>query len=308
MSGETGAVETERRAVAVTDHPLRVIDLIDGAFAALRYRPRVMFLSLLWIVIPMSLLEGWNARGVLGGGGLLGALNDPDLFEETANQGTSFTTTFFTYMIDWLRISLIGVSVAYLVNSWADGRDPNVAEVIRFTVRIVPVWVLTFIMAKVAVGIGLLLIIPGVALALAFTMVSPIIAIEQTGPLTTLKRAWSMMRRRTAPLLGLYVACAIVGGFVSSALTTIPSGVALFVGTDVAWPLITVGSIVSTSLLAPFNGAAMTLMYHDIRFRTEGLDLKRTAHIVFPSEDATFSGPLSTVTSDPISSGGAGDG
>jgi hypothetical protein len=291
-------VETERRAVAVTDQPLRVIDLVDGAFAALRYRPRVIFLSILWIVIPMSLLEGWNARGVLGGGGLLGALNDPDLFQEAANQGTSVATTFFTYMIDWLRISLIGVSVAYLVNSWADGRDPTVAEVVRFTVRLLPVWALTFIIAKVAVGFGLLLIIPGVALALAFTMVSPIIAVEQTGPITTLKRAWRLMRRRTAPLLGLYVACAIVGGFVSSALTTIPSGVALIVGTEIAWPLITVGSIVSTSLLAPFNGAAMTLMYHDIRFRTEGLDLTRTAQIVFPSQTgATLGTPLADASS-----------
>ncbi len=272
--------------MAVTDRPLRVIDLIDGAFAALRYRPRVIFISLLWIVIPMSILEGWNARGVLGGGGLLGALNDPDLFQEAANQGTSFTTTFFTYMVDWLRISLIGVSVAFLVNSWADGRDPTISEVMRFTVRALPVWVVTFVLAKLAIGFGLLLVVPGVALALAFTMVSPIIAIEQTGPITTLKRAWSLMRKRTAPLLGLYVACAVVGGVVSSALTSIPSGIALLVGTDVAWPLISVASIVSTSLLAPFNGAAMTLMYHDIRFRTEGLDLNRAAETVFPASSS----------------------
>ncbi len=275
-------MEAERQAVAVTDRPLRVIDLIDGAFAALRYRPRVVFISLLWIVVPMSLFEGWLSRGVLGGGGLLGALNDPDLFEEAANQGTSFTTTFFTYMVDWLRISLIGVSVAYLVNSWADGRDPTISEVMRFTARHLGVWAVTFVLAKLAIGLGMLLVVPGVALALAFTMVSPIIAIEQTGPLTTLKRAWHLMRRRTAPLLGLYVACAIVGGFVSNALTSIPSLVALLVGTDVAWPLISVASIVSTSLLAPFNGAAMALMYHDIRFRTEGLDLKRAADTVFP--------------------------
>lgn len=267
-----------------------------------------MFLSLLWIVIPMSLLEGWNSRGVLGGGGLLGALNDPDLFQETANQGTSFTTTFFTYMIDWFRISLIGVSVAHLVNSWAEGRDPTVTEVMRFTIRRLPVWALTFVIAKLAIGFGLLLIVPGVALALAFTMISPILAIEQTGPLTTMKRAWSLMRRRTAPLLGLYVACAIVGGFVASALTTIPSGVALFVGTDVAWPLITVGSIVSTSLLAPFNGAAMTLMYHDIRFRTEGLDLKRSAQRVFPGGDATLIQPVAVAATRIPSSGGIGNG
>ncbi|MFW2384081.1 MAG: hypothetical protein ACN4GZ_20175, partial [Acidimicrobiales bacterium] len=247
-------------------------------------------LSLLWIVIPLSLLEGWNARGVLGGGGLLGALNDPDLFEEATSQGTSFTTSFFTYLIDWLRISLIGVSVAFLVNSWAEGRDPTITEVMRFTVRRIPIWALTFVLAKLAIGIGLLLIVPGIALALAFTMASPIIAIEGTGPVATLKRAWKLMRQRAAPLLGLYVACAIVGGFVANALTAIPSAFALFVGTDVAWPLISVGSIVATSLVAPFNAAAMTLMYHDIRFRTEGLDLKRAANNVFPA-DAGSQGP-----------------
>ncbi|NNE95022.1 MAG: hypothetical protein HKN24_03250 [Acidimicrobiales bacterium] len=282
-------METERQAVAVTDRPLRVIDLVDGAFAALRYRPRVLFFSMLWIVIPMSLLEGWNSRGVLGGGGLLGALNDPDLFEETAAQGTSFTTTFFTYLIDWLRISLIGVSVAFLVNGWAEGRDPSVSEVMRFTAKKMRVWLPTFVLAKLSIGLGLLLIIPGVALALAFTLVSPVIAVEELGPFATLRRAWWLMRRRAAPLLGLYVACAVVGGFVSSALTAIPSGIALAIGTGVAWPLITVASIISTSLLAPFNGAAMTLMYHDIRFRAEGLDLLRRADNVFPAAEVPLS-------------------
>ena len=272
---------TQRATAAVTDRPLRVIDLLDGAFVALRYRPRVVFFSILWIVIPLSLAEGWLSRGVFGGGSLIGALNDPTLLEE-ANQSTSGSTTALTYLLDWSRVSLIGVSMAHLVHSWAQGVDPSVGDVMRFTMRRLPLWAITFVVAKLAVGIGLIaLVVPGLALGLAFTLVSPILAIEQTGPLATLPRAFALMRVRTAQMLGLYAACAVVGGFVANALTTLPAFVALYFGTDVAWPLISVGSIVSSSLLAPFNGAAATLMYHDIRFRREGLDLLLRADQVF---------------------------
>ena len=289
-------MRTERAATAVTDRPLRVIDLVDGAFAALRYRPRVVFLSVLWIVVPFAILEGWNSQGLLGGGGLIGALNDPTVFAE-ANQGTSFTTTSATYLIDWARISLVGISIAYLIDSWADGRDPSVTEVMKFTARRLPVWVLTFIAAKLAIGIGLILIIPGVAFALAFALASPLLAIERRGPIATLRRAFALMRRRTGQVMGIYVACAVISGFLSTALAAVPQGIALAVGTDVAWPLITVGSIVATALGAPFNGAAMTLMYHDIRFRTEGLDLRRRADVVFPDASG-FSNGHGSVMSD----------
>lgn len=282
FTDETTEVPTTG-AVPLTDRPLRVIDLVDGAFAALRYRPRVIILSILWIVLPFALLEGWASRGVLGGGSLVSVLNDPTLAQE-ASEATSPTTTFATYLIDWSRISLIGVATAYLVNSWADGRDPGPREVIGFTVRRLRLWLATFALAKLAILVGLAaVVVPGVALALAFTLVSPILAVEGTGPVATLRRAWTMMRQRTLQVLGLYVACAVVGGFVSNALTTIPSIAALVIGTDVAWPLVSVASIISASLLAPFNGAAMTLMYHDIRFRSEGLDLIRRADRVFPA-------------------------
>jgi hypothetical protein len=222
------------------------------------------------------------SRGVFGGGSLIGALNDPTLLEE-ANQSTNGSTTALTYLLDWGRVSLIGVSMGFLINSWAQGIDPSVGQVIGFTIRRLPLWAVTFVVAKLAVGFGLVaFVIPGLALGLSFTLVSPILAIEKTGPFTTLSRAFALMRVRPTQMLGLYAACAVVGGFVASALTAIPAFVALYFGTDVAWPLISMGSIVSSSLLAPFNGAAATLMYHDIRFRHEGLDLVRRADRVFP--------------------------
>ncbi len=275
----------ERQAVAITDRPLNVIDLLDGAFAALRYRPKVIFFGMLWIVIPAALLEGWNSRGVLGGGGLLGVLNDPTLLEE-ANQSTGYATSVLAYAVDWVRVSFIGVSMAFLIDRWARGEDPSITDVMRFTFRRSPVWFAALLLGKLVTGLTGWLVVPLIMFALGFALLSPVIAIEGKGPVASLKRSFQLMRLRTSQVMGLYLACALVAFCVSSALTAIPSTVALVIGTDRAWPLVTIGSIVSTSLLAPFNGAAMALMYHDIRFRSEGLDLKHRG-------DRAFSGPSS---------------
>ena len=280
MSGETRGVTPERQAVAITDRPLNVIDLLDGAFAALRYRPRVVFFSMLWIVIPAALIEGWNSRGVLGGGGLLGVINDPTLLQE-ASDSSGYATSVFAYGVDWLRVSFIGVSMAFMVDRWAHGEDPSVKDVMWFTVRRAPVWLAAFLLGKLIIGVTGWLVVPWVMFALGFALLSPVLAIEGLGPIKSLKRSFKLMRLRTSQILGLYLACALVGFCVSGALTAIPSTVALVIGTDRAWPLVTIGSIISTSLLAPFNGAAMALMYHDVRFRSEGLDLKHRADHVF---------------------------
>jgi hypothetical protein len=50
--------------------------------------------------------------------------------------------------------------------------------------------------------------------------------------------------------------------------------VAALIGFDAAWPLVALGGIVGQLVSAPFVAAATTLLYFDLRVRTEGLDIE----------------------------------
>ncbi len=77
--------------------------------------------------------------------------------------------------------------------------------------------------------------------------------------------------------MGLAVLMGIVSTLLGNALSALPQALALWVGYDVGWPLLALGSIVSQVVVLPFVAAATVLLYFDLRVRNEGLDLEMTA-------------------------------
>lgn len=269
-----GGVDVGNPVTPISEGPLPTIDLIDGAFAAIRHRPRTLLSIVAVVVLPFAMLEGYLSRGVLGGAGLGDVLDDPTLLQTAGSQGQA--GSLLVYLLDWAQLAIVGVPVSRVIGGWLEGKETGVREALWFLVRRGWVVVVAFVLNHVAQAIGfVLLFFPSLAVMLLFSLTSPVIALEpHLGPVEALGRSWNLVRRRFGSVIGVVALTGVVGYGVSNAVELLPSVISLIIGTDRAWPLISVAAMLSSLVLVPFTSGAMTLLYLDIRFRTEGLDIE----------------------------------
>lgn len=259
----------------MTTQPLGVIDLLDGSFAALRQRARVIVASVAGLVIPVNLLQAWLARNYLGGAGLSQILSDPTVAQAGAEADSPFGWAWLaTQVLRLLMLAVGGVSVSRIIGSWIDGTDSTAGAALRHTARRLPAVLVAFVLIHLLQMVGFLLVLPGLFAIVAFSLTSPVLALEPLGPIASMRRSARLVRRRPGPVLGVIALLGLVSYGVSQAVGTLPSLAALAIGTGRAWPLQAAAGAATSLILVPVTAAAMCLTYLDIRFRTEGLDLR----------------------------------
>jgi hypothetical protein len=254
---------------------MSVIDLLDGSFTALRQRPGTLLAVVAVVVLPFSFLEGYLSRGILGGVGLNELMEDPTLLGTGAPDAVLGVSPL-VYLLDWIQLAVAGVPVALVVGGWLHGEDTGTVQALTFTVRRSWAIATAFVLIHVAELAGLaLLVLPGLFAVLVFSLTSPVLALEpHLGPVAAMARSARLARRRLGSVIAVVVLTALVGYGVSNAVELLPGLVSVFIGTERAWPLVAVSAMLSSLLVVPFTAGVMCLLYLDIRFRTEGLDLE----------------------------------
>ena len=133
------------------------------------------------------------------------------------------------------------------------------------------------------VGFGLLLfVIPGILLALAWSLLVPIAVIEDTGfgDAATRSRFLTRGYRRWIFVTGVlyFVLTMVVAGIwqVPIVMASVASMRAGTPGEMPAWTLVLapIGTFVTTCLTGPLITIALSLIYYDMRVRKEGFDLE----------------------------------
>ncbi len=264
------------RPVPIAEEPLGVIDLLDGAFAALRQRPRTIVAIVSWLVVPLSLFQAWSTRDDLGGATIGELLNDPTVAQEVSESTSVFDVgVVVSQVLSMFVTAVAGVAIARVVAGWNDGVDRGAVDALRFTARRSPAILAAFVLIHLAELVGLvLLVIPGLIVIVLSALTSPVLALESLGPIASIRRSWALVRRRPAEVFGVIVLLAVVQYGVSQAIGTLPVLVSLVLGPDRAWPIVAASNLLLSIILIPVTGAAMCLTYLDVRFRTEGLDLQ----------------------------------
>jgi hypothetical protein len=132
----------------------------------------------------------------------------------------------------------------------------------------------------IAVGL-LLLIVPGVLMALKWSLAIPVVVLEQTGGSATLPRSTALTEGCRLRILAIYFLFLVLT-YIFYSLWEIPILLAAGVFTQrglaagvPAWTQIAlpVGGFVTQSLIGPLLTIALSLEYYDQRVRKEAFDL-----------------------------------
>lgn len=170
-----------------------------------------------------------------------------------------------------IAVSLVGYfwlqgALVEAVRDVRDGRaDASVGELFARTQPRLPALIVAGILAGLAIGFGLvLLIIPGLFLLSRWFLIAPTIVLENRSAGESFGRSWELTRGHVLPALGLVVLTlliAIVGGGIASAL--IQAVLAPLPDLLASW----LASIIVNSLIAPFVALAWTLAYYRLAER-----------------------------------------
>jgi hypothetical protein len=138
----------------------------------------------------------------------------------------------------------------------------------------------TWILWVIVIAIGtVLLIIPGIYLAVVLCLSLPALLFEGGGPFHAFGRSRSLVKGRFWPTLGLllvgYLLVAIIGAIIQAILV----GIAGASGSSVVPSAIAtvIGSTLSNAITTPYLAAVLTILYFDMRVRKEGFDLQLMA-------------------------------
>jgi hypothetical protein len=153
------------------------------------------------------------------------------------------------------------------------GRPVNLADCLRIGLgRFFPIIGLAICMS-VGIMVGfMLLIVPGVILAVMWFVSTPACVVEQLGPLASMARSSELTKGHRWKIFGMLllvlIGAGIVGAIIGAALGLTGSRV-----------LVTLGTLVWTGIWGAFYAIFVVVTYHDLRVAKEGTDVHQIAAV-----------------------------
>ena len=263
--------------------PLAIGEIVDAAVSMARNHFRELSWIVAPIVVPLQLLAFFV--------GLL-TIDDPEeLFSGIATSGSGRAADAIDVapLVGNVAISLLGGLAILLTiaactravsNAYLD-RSPDAGESLRFALRRMPSLLWIMLLGGFLLLLAFLaLVIPGIWLAVSWSMAIPVLLVEGIRGRKALARSFRLVRGRWWPVLAALALGAILAAIVQSVLG-FAVGLFVFAGGSDSVALAVLLNAVTTALSAiittPFLAAIYTIVYYDLRVRKEGLDLELLA-------------------------------
>ena len=261
-------------AIGGTDlRPLGIGEILDAAVRVYRNNFKTLTIAVLVVVLPLSILDT-----------LITASTTENAFDYSETAATEADGGFLAGQLVSTLISILLFSVAtaacfHAVMRGYLGESATWQESLAFGLkRMLPVLLLGLLAMLGLIPMFLLLIIPGIWLAVRWSVAAPALLAEDLGPAAALGRSFKLVKGRWWPVFGALVAMTIL-------ITVLTMIVGLLLGAIFTSPdneLIV--AIVYTLVIAlayavtlPIQSAVFTILYFDLRVRKEGYDLQLAA-------------------------------
>jgi hypothetical protein len=169
---------------------------------------------------------------------------------------------------------------------WFQGTVPEASVVLRSSGRLIPRALAAFVLVHLieavsAVGlvVGTLLVIP------LLSVTSPVIGIENVGPVAAVRRSWALTRRHYKHSCAYALFGASVVFLLGLLFGWLPSTIAASLGDDgYGWIVVGLASVMFATITTAFIAIGSVIFYLDLRVRSEGMDIEITATELFPDE------------------------
>jgi hypothetical protein len=250
--------------------PMTAADVLDGSIAIIKAAPRTILAIAAAVVVPLELLTAWLQRQTLSDSGISGAISAASSTSSPLVDVTLSTVALF--VLSGIVLSVVAGAIAYVLSAWYGDHDTTAGRALNASVGRLPALALAWLIVHAIEGVGLIgLLVGAVFLMPLFVVVAPAIVVERLGPWRGIRRSMRLTRKRYGAVLGVAVLVAMVDLVLTVALTGIGFVFELF---DWGWVVTAICSAGSSLITVPFVAGAATLLYFDLRVRSEGLDLE----------------------------------
>jgi hypothetical protein len=282
--------------VSTTQHspqlrPLSVGEVLDASFKIVRQSFGTLAGCVLVVALPLNIVNTLITAS---------ASDDAFDFDSTTTTGTGFATstevggTLLTTTLSLALMSLASAACFRAVSGVYLGERPTVGDSLRFAAsRLLPVILLSFLYILGLIPAFIALVIPGIWLAVAWSVSFPALLSEGLGPVEALGRSFRLVKGRWWPVFGallvMYLLVAVISGILgalgaATLITAVDSEV-------VAAVFVTIVNTLSSLITLPLMAAVLTVLYFDLRVRNEGFDLQLLARGVGQDGSAYATSP-----------------
>jgi hypothetical protein len=242
--------------------PMGVGDILDMTFRLYRQRFLTFLLISLVVYVPYALLMALTQTPSVN------PAEDAGLARALAGS-VAFLLVMLVLMPLCSAALVHNISATYLGEELSVGQSYSRAAP-RLLALLGSQW-----LAGLVIGLGLVLVVPGVIFALWFLVIVPVVILEWKAGTSALGRSRELMRGNMGKGFLLMLVLGILAWVVALGLHAL---MAL-----VPWPHPAMGvftSLLLQGFLLPIQTAPWTLLYYDLRIRKEAFDLQMLAESV----------------------------
>jgi hypothetical protein len=254
--------------------PLSVGEILDAALKIYRRNFKTLSMAVLVLVVPLSILDT-----------LITASTTKNAFDYT---GTSTTVdssgSFFAGALARLLLSVLTFSVAtaacyHAVIRGYFGEQTTWQESLRYGIS--HLWRMLGLGLLALLGLivpFVLLIVPGIWLAVRWSVAAPALLAEEIGPARALGRSFGLVKGRWWPTFGALICMYILISIAQFIVVSLMGVIFATSGSQVVVAVVlTILTAIASAITYPLQAAVFTLIYFDLRVRKEGFDLQLMA-------------------------------
>ena len=256
---------------------MSVGELIDGAFQVMKRQFATLVKISAVIVVPFGILSLLvNLSAQVDANDLTRTNSFGESTVDFSDVRLFFAAIFLGFAITIVSNAIAAGAVTHVVASDYLGHEVQPKDALRIGLSRWGALLVSGILFFLGVLAGsLLCLIPGIFLAVAWTVNTPALIVERVGPAKALGRSLALVKPRWWPTFGFVLLISLMTG-IASAMVTFPVGL-IWRGGSANIIANGVVSMLSSLVITPFSAAATVLLYFDLRVRHEGLDVQLLA-------------------------------